>query len=124
MQVWGDDVKIYSTIRIIAIPPGEAPIWVREEWVGLELPALGYSGPRRFFTFGLFSFPRSILAQCWGLLRGRANRISGYAVQSVAALDILATSSPEAAAWWRQNVPYVTDPRQGLVFLAHVCQEV
>ncbi len=25
-------------IRIVNVPAGEAPLWVREKWVGLELP--------------------------------------------------------------------------------------
>jgi hypothetical protein len=27
-----------ATIRITSIPPGEAPVGIREAWVGLELP--------------------------------------------------------------------------------------
>jgi hypothetical protein len=90
----GDDVKMYSTVRIIAVPPGEAPLWVREKWVGLELPAVGYSAPRGFFAYGVLSSPRSMLAQWWGVIRGRAERISGYAVEAIPAVDILATSRP------------------------------
>jgi hypothetical protein len=25
-------------IRIVSAPPGEAPQWVREQWIGCELP--------------------------------------------------------------------------------------
>jgi hypothetical protein len=40
----GDDVSKTSwTVRIIAVPPGEAPLWVREKWVGVELPVARYS---------------------------------------------------------------------------------
>jgi hypothetical protein len=50
-------------IRIIAVPPGEAPLWVREKWVGLDLPVARYSGrgwrentphliaPKRYLVF-------------------------------------------------------------------------
>lgn len=33
------DFKIHK-IRIIKVPSGEAPEWVREAWVGLEIPTL------------------------------------------------------------------------------------
>ena len=28
-------------IKIVSVPSGEAPEWVRKEWVGLELPLAG-----------------------------------------------------------------------------------
>src|SRR5215471_17510443 len=35
-----------QSVRILRPPPGEAPLWVREKWVGLELPlAYGARGP-------------------------------------------------------------------------------
>jgi hypothetical protein len=120
----GDDVKLYSTIRITAVPPGEAPLWVREKWVGLELPAVGYSAPKGFFAYRVLSSPHSMLAQWWGVVRGRAERISGYAVEAGSAIDVLATSSPEAAAWWRENAPHVIGPRRQLLFPEHVCRIV
>ena len=40
------------TIRIIAAPPGEAPLWVRQKWVGLDLPVARYSGQGRFLGLG------------------------------------------------------------------------
>ncbi len=49
-------------VRIVAVPPGEAPFWVRQKWVGLELPVVRYSAHRKFLTFGVLSTPRSWLA--------------------------------------------------------------
>jgi hypothetical protein len=117
-------VKLFSTIRITAVPPGEAPFWVREQWVGLELPAVGYSSPKEFFAYGVLSSPRSMFAQWWSVVRGRAERISGYVVQAGPAIDILATSSPEAAAWWRENAAHVIGPRRQLLFPEQVCRIV
>src|SRR5712664_1703512 len=40
-KAWQSDVlgrHHAGHIRIFAVPPGEAPAWVREKWVGLELP--------------------------------------------------------------------------------------
>ena len=47
------------TVRIVAVPPGEAPLWVREQWVGLDLPVARYSGHRKFLGLGVLSMPRS-----------------------------------------------------------------
>ncbi len=113
-----------SAVRIVAVPPGEAPFWVREKWVGLALPVAGHSGQREFLAFGVLSMPRSWLAQWIAFLRGRAVRIGGYAIEAAPAVDILALSSPEAAAWWRENVPDLIGPRRYLIFHEHVCQVI
>ena len=110
------------TVRIIATPPGEAPLWVREKWVALDLPVARYSSPKMFFGYGVLSLPRNWMAQWWGVFLGQAERISGFAVESVRAIDILATASPEAAAWWRANTPHLIAPRRYLVFHAEACR--
>jgi hypothetical protein len=121
----GDNVSnIDLTVRIIAVPPGEAPLWVREKWVGLELPGAQYSSARSFYAYGVRSLPRTWLAQWWGIVRGRAERISGYAVESIRAVDILSTSSPEAAEWWRQNTPDLIAKNRYLVFHEESCRIV
>ena len=121
----GDDVnKTSRTIRIIGVPPGEAPLWVREKWVGLELPLSRHSAPGAFYVYGALSIPRGRLAQCWGLIRGRAEKVPGYAVESIDAVDILATSNADAAAWWRKHTPHLIGPRRYLVFHEHVCQRI
>ena len=112
------------TIRIVGVPPGEAPFWVREQWVGLELPLTRHSAPGTFYSFGAVSGPRTCLAQLWGIIRARAERVRGYVVHSVEAVDILASSSPAAAAWWRENVPHLIGPRRYLVFHEHACEMI
>jgi hypothetical protein len=119
----GDHVnKPAWIIRIVAVPPGEAPLWVREKWVGLDLPVARYSGPGRFLAMGVLSLPRSVLAQWLAVFRGRAEMIAGYAVEAVPAIGILAHASPEAAAWWRENTPHLIAPRRYLVFHEEVCR--
>ncbi|MBI5262920.1 MAG: hypothetical protein HY852_13995 [Bradyrhizobium sp.] len=110
------------TIQIVAVPPGDAPYWVRERWVGLELPLADSEEHRRFLTFGVLSQPRSLWKQLLALLLGRAEVVEGYAVDAAPAVDILGRSSPEAAAWWRENAPRVIAPGRYLVFHAHVCR--
>ena len=110
------------TIRIIAAPPGEAPFWVREKWVGLDLPVTRYSGRGRFLALGVLTAPRSWLGQWIAVIRGRAERVPGYVVEAVPAVCILNESSPEAAAWWRENTPHLIAPKRYLIFHEEVCR--
>src|SRR3981189_3195245 len=100
---WHSVPKTKPSVRIIAVPPGEAPLWVREKWVGLELPLLRWRAAGTFIGFGAVSGPRTCLAQIWALLRGRSHRIYGFAVDASRAVEILARASPEAATWWRER---------------------
>src|SRR5437764_13146902 len=88
------------TVRIIAVPPGEAPLWVRQRWVGLDLPVMRYAAHRQLLAFGVRSRPHSWPAQWAAVFRGQAELIAGYAVEAAPAVGILAKASPEAAAWW------------------------
>ncbi|WP_420967183.1 hypothetical protein [Bradyrhizobium sp. B120] len=112
------------TIRIVAVPPGEAPYWVREKWIGLELPVERHANRRRFYGLGVLSMPRQWWKQCLLVLFGRAEIIDGYAVEATAALERLNQSSPEAAAWWRTHALDVVRPGRYLVFHEHACQVV
>jgi hypothetical protein len=109
-------------VRIVAVPPGEAPFWVRRKWVGLDLPVVRYSAHRKFPTFGVLSIPRSSPAQSAAMFPGRADFIVGYAVEAASAVGILATACPEAAAWWRENTPDLIAPKRYLVFHEEVCR--
>jgi len=114
-----------SYIRIISIPPGEAPLWVRERWVGLELPlADGDHGPRQTCTSGVLSGPRNRLIALWWALRGRLKRQTGYAVDAIAAVRILEATAPDAASWWRQNVPRLQRRKRKFLFHQSACQMV
>ena len=112
-----------SSVLIISVPPGEAPLWVREKWIGLELP-LRYSAPKTCFIFGIVSGPSTRLGQLWGLLRGRAERVTGYVVEASHAVGILERSSPEAAAWWLENAPQHVAPKRYLVFHEFACRVI
>jgi hypothetical protein len=114
------------SIRVIAIPPGEAPLWVREKWVGLELPlADAKNTAQEAFTSGVLSAgPRNrFLAIIWGLL-GRLKVQSGYPVYVKEALAILERTAPDAAMWWRENVPRLQGPKRKFLFASSVCQVI
>jgi len=116
--------KANLSVRIIGVPPGEAPLWVREKWVSLELPLTRYATAKECFTFGVLSQPGSCLAQVWGVVRGRAERVTGYVVEGARAIEVLERSSPQAAAWWREHAPQYVAPKRYLVFHHYVCELV
>jgi hypothetical protein len=117
--------RVSSFIRIVSVPPGEAPLWVREKWVGLELPlAYGDSGGRRAITSGVLSGPRNRLIALWWALRGQLDCKSGYAVDANEAVRILEGTAPEAAAWWQQNVPRLQHRERKFLFAPAACEVV
>ena len=104
-------------LKITSTPPGDAPDWVREKWVGLSLPLADEEGVAHTSeTFSvLLSHPKTRIGYYWGRLRGRIKKQTGYIVYSAVAIEVLDQSSPDAAAWWRSNVPWVDQP--GATFL-------
>lgn len=102
-------------VRIIRAPIGEAPEWVREAWVGLELP-LAHLEEVTVETGGVLTGPRSWLACWWARLTGRIEVVSGYVVKSDRAIDLLARSRPEAAEWWRTHAPRFCQPGAEFIF--------
>src|SRR5437660_9122721 len=50
-----------SHLRITSVPPGEAPLWVREKWVGLSLPLAQRKAQARSLFTSEASSPASVL---------------------------------------------------------------
>jgi hypothetical protein len=110
-------------VKIVDVPPGEAPEWVRREWVGLVLPVLaGAEGPQRLTSYGVLSGPRTMLGRLWQRLTGRAITRPQFLVAVVDAIDVLGASSPDAADWWWDNAQHMLDECFG--FDADVCEVV
>jgi hypothetical protein len=110
-------------VRIVDVPPGEAPEWVRRAWVGLVLPLLpGETGPRSTRTHGVLSGPRNWLAKLWWALSGKGQRSVGYAVRARLAVTLLAEHAPEAAAWWRENAAHILQPESIFIFHVRACR--
>ena len=103
-----------ASILIVAIPRGEAPLWVRQAWVGLKLPTRG--GLTSGFGFGVVSGPKGWLSQLVSIFTGKAFRQIGFIVPAATAFDLLAGANPEAAQWWRENTPYLLRPGRYLNF--------
>jgi hypothetical protein len=66
------------------------------------------------------SGPKTFWKQIWGLMRGRTFPIQGYVVRTDLAIELLSTSAPAAAAWWRENTPHLL--RGILIFEEEVCR--
>ena len=110
---------IQVIVEIRSVPHGEAPLWVREKWVGLRLPTvLQENALISARTFGVLSGPRTWLTQFWALTCGRTKRESGFVVPVLPALHALEESSPEAAAWWRENASHLVQPKACFLFEA------
>lgn len=107
-------------IRVVAVPAGEAPQWVHEKWVGVELP-LALRSAHEFRTFGVLSGPRSFLAALGRLLTGRFTRRRDYAVEVAAAVAALERVHPDAAAWWT-NAAHLFRRSSYFMFREHECQ--
>ena len=107
-------------IRIVQAPAGEAPLWVREAWVGIDLPLVRGNRSRKYRAFGALSGPKTFWRQIWGLVRGRTFPIQGYVVRADLAIELLSTSAPVAAEWWRENTPDLL--RGILIFEEEVCR--
>jgi hypothetical protein len=76
-----------GTFTITSVPSGDAPEWVREEWLGLTLPY-------------------EEMHLCEGDPASRAritNPSRGYGILEEIALKFLEKKSPQAAQWWRDR---------------------
>jgi hypothetical protein len=97
-------------VRIVGVPRGEAPLEIREAWVGALLPLRSWETQPGPVKSGSMLTPGGPVLD------------DGYAVSGPAAIRALARSSPDAAAWWRANMAQVLDSGYRFVFPAEVCE--
>lgn len=114
-----------AKIKIVKVPRGDAPVWVREQWVGLELPlAQRRRGALRVPSWSVLSAPTTWLGDIVGFLAGRSTRERGYAVPVLAALEILGTVSPDAEEWWRTTTPHLCKSWRRFLFNTEACEVI
>lgn len=93
--------KVRGLVRIVRTPAGEAPVSVRQAWVGLVLPCASYLGVPDKKPFSRKAPERGVLTgkpvEC-----GKCGRV-GVSVPQNKALKILAEANPLAAKWWRDH---------------------
>lgn len=93
-------------IRIISRPPGGAPHSIRDQWIGLVMPAQATDSP---------------LADV--MTRRRiTNRTGGYAVPWNAAMDALGKKDPAARAWWEDL--NASNHFRELIFTSDCCEVI
>jgi hypothetical protein len=113
-----------TRIRIIACPPGEAPLSVRLAWVGLELPLAPRRATRRLaMTSGVISAPRGLWQCIAALFLGRSGVQTGYSVNALEAVNLLQAKDPVAAAWWREHCGHLLDGKRWFLFPTASCEE-
>lgn len=84
--------KAKCLVRIIKTPAGEAPLWVRKEWVGLLLPCDPYLGfPDNDGESGVITKKKAPRAR------------TGFSVSQEKAIMILEEHDPKAAQWWKSH---------------------
>lgn len=93
-----------SSIKIVSVPPGQAPEEVREKWVGVIIPL-----PEQ--VTGGFQM---------GVQGGTSDNTVGYQVSTEEALRLLYEKSPAAVQWFLENAVLGTR----LVFANQVCELV
>ena len=97
-----------EAIRIVSIPPGEAPEWVRREWLGMIIP---------------LSEDQSYV-MLTGVRSGKIEQNQDvYSVSSGDAIYLLGKKSLDAAYWWIKNVPDIFILGR-LAFNKEVCEIV
>jgi hypothetical protein len=99
-------------VRIVDVPRGEAPLEIREAWVGALLPLRSWETQPGTVKSGSMLTPGGPVLD------------DGYAVAGRAAIQALGRSSPAAAAWWRANASQVLESGYRFVFPVEVCERV
>jgi hypothetical protein len=116
-------------IRIVKVPPGEAPKRVRSAWVGVTLPLADIQKPQPtvWITTGVLGKDRGLLTRfkrLFGVLVDQPEVASVYVVNTIAAVEALRAHSPIAARWWERNTPHLLKEGQQLGFHAWCCEEM
>jgi len=110
-------------IKIVDIPIGEAPLWVREAWIGVEIPLFCQDKNTMEF-YGVLSGYPSLAKRLWNRVTGGSPKVTGYIVIARDAVDALAKSNLSAADWWFENVPQLMDGVELFLFDEDACQIV
>ena len=111
-------------VRIIRRPDGEAPEWVRDAWIGLELPLLEPDPLTYRIVGGILTMPKNLIGYWLGVLAGRSRLVTGYLVDAHRAVQLVETRNPTAAVWWRTQAGATVQPGQGFIFDLPACERI
>ena len=110
-----------GSIRIVDLPPGKAPVEIRSKWIGVELP-IAPADMHQTYMASLLTSPKCYLGI---FVASRENDFlanGAYFVSGPDALEILATTTPETAKWWRKNAPHFQKAHCAFLFSAACCE--
>lgn len=115
-------------IEIHSVPQGKNPLWVREAWVGLQLPSLD-DAPIKVPVAEIDNrLPRSGFGAFFrGLKDGATQTVDerfGYSVDARTAVGIVSLTNEDAAKWWLENVPQIMRVNMPLLFETACCRPV
>ena len=110
-----------ASVTIIKAPIGEAPLWVREAWIGLQLSTTD-KRPRKYLGLLSLSARYGILSTFFYSITGKTITVPGYRVPSRDAIDLLGKVRPDAAAWWHANAANMMKPNRYFVFDTPACE--
>jgi hypothetical protein len=113
-----------DAVRIVRAPVGEAPVWVRQAWIGLTLPLAPGVRPGQRRAAGVLSGPHSFLGFLLAWITGRTEKVEGYPVLASEAVRQLSLHNPEAASWWHEHAPHVLGPRRVFLFDTLACEPI
>jgi hypothetical protein len=94
-------------ISVKRAPIGEAPLEIRQAWIGVTLPTLESGFPQTTTGYGVLTKSPCV--------------IHGYKVNGRLAVETLARTNPAAAQWWRNNDPQVLEDGRYLIFPVECC---
>jgi hypothetical protein len=115
-------------VRIVTVPPGEAPAQIRAAWVGVTIPLadIEASQPNLWSSRGVLGKERGLLANVKRLFGVPAveQPSIGYVVEVLPAIEALRAHAPAAATWWEQHTPHLIKPGARFLFDASCCEEL
>jgi len=107
--------------------PGDEPDFVREAWVGLELPVLEGKEqpvlvPPAKLPWRALSFSKLVARLFSRQLPDQP--MPAYLVSAAEGFEVLERERPEAAKWWKRRFPDALSGRYNFRFNAENCQEL
>lgn len=105
-------------VRITSIPPGEAPLWVREKWIGIVLEGEQYLSSPCIIAGDMG--PVGVLTHDY--VAGDRDFREAFMTSSAYAIETLRLQEEDAAKWWDENfdkilIPTFIFPRECFVVI-------
>lgn len=119
----GQNRMHHGYVEITACPEGDAPKWVREQWVGMTLE-LAAKGIHEIEAVGVLSKTQSFWSRLFFGANSSSYCMKAYKIDGAQAVSRLRHVSSEAAEWWHNNVPDTCVPGSVLLFEEEVCRPV